>query len=74
MVGNFFTKALQGKKFQRFWNDIQGCYTHYGNFRIARIVLKSDQKSGQILQSGNEGASRHLHPRIVSIRGNLPGL
>jgi hypothetical protein len=52
--------------------------THYGKLpdcsNIARIVLKSDQKSGQILQSGNEGASGHLHPRIVSIRRNLPGL
>jgi hypothetical protein len=52
--------------------------THYGKLpdcsNIARIVLKSDQKSGQILQSRNEGASGHLHPRIVSIRGNLPGL
>jgi hypothetical protein len=25
IVGDFFTKPLQGKKFQRFWNDILGC-------------------------------------------------
>jgi hypothetical protein len=25
MVGDFFTKPLQGKKFQRFRNDILGC-------------------------------------------------
>jgi hypothetical protein len=24
MVGDFFTKPLQGEKFQRFWNDILG--------------------------------------------------
>jgi hypothetical protein len=24
MVGDFFMKPLQGKKFQRFWNDILG--------------------------------------------------
>jgi hypothetical protein len=24
MIGDFFTKPLQGKKFQRFWNDILG--------------------------------------------------
>jgi hypothetical protein len=24
MVGDFFTKPLQGKKLQRFWNDILG--------------------------------------------------
>jgi hypothetical protein len=24
MVGDFFTKPLQGKKFQRFWNNILG--------------------------------------------------
>jgi hypothetical protein len=25
MAGDFFTKPLQGKKFQRFWNNILGC-------------------------------------------------
>jgi hypothetical protein len=38
--------------------------THYGKLpdcsNIARIVLKSDQKSGQILQSGNEGSSGQI--------------
>jgi hypothetical protein len=48
-------------------------YTHYRNLpdcsNIAQIVLKSDQKSGQILQSGNEGSSGHLlASRILPIR------
>jgi hypothetical protein len=50
--------------------------THYRKLpdclNIARIVLKSDRKSGQILQSGNEGASGHLHPRICQSGGIYP--
>jgi hypothetical protein len=39
-------------------------HTHYGKLldcsNIAGIVLKRDQKSGQILQSGNEGSSGQI--------------